>query len=89
VVTDDKWYPTTPRRPRDPVKTVVSVLAGLGGGVVLWALALMAIFAGNPDRPASPGDTTTPVHASPTRTESTRPTPDAPPTPPPSLETRR
>ncbi|MEV6639716.1 DUF3558 family protein [Amycolatopsis sp. NPDC051371] len=77
-MTDEKWYPTTPRRPHDPVKTVLRVLAGLGGCGLLWVLALMAIFAGNPGRPSGTFDTTTPVHTSPAPTESMRPASNGP-----------
>jgi hypothetical protein len=71
------------------VKFVLSVLAGLGGCALLWALAMMAIFAGNQGRPSSTVDTTTPVHTSTAPTGQTRHTLDGLPMPATSPGTSR
>ncbi|WIV60679.1 hypothetical protein [Amycolatopsis nalaikhensis] len=53
-MTDDEWHPTTPRRRTDPVKAVVLVVGGLGCCILLWALALMVVFAADLPAPAAP-----------------------------------
>jgi hypothetical protein len=73
-VTEEKWYPTTPRRSRDPVKVVLLVMAGFGCCGLLWALVLVAIFVSNPDRPSGSFVTTTSAPITPAR-----PAADGPP----------
>ncbi|SEF38126.1 hypothetical protein SAMN05421837_11877 [Amycolatopsis pretoriensis] len=70
---EQEWRATTPRRPRDPVTVVLGVVAGLGGCALLWALALTAIFAVDPDRPSNPVDNTRSSHATPRHPATTPP----------------